>query len=89
LRDRLDRPLFIIDIAVPRDVAPEVNELEGVFLYDIDSLQSISRQSLALRREQIAIGEEIIAGHVNDFSDWFVAARERVVGEPSLRVSES
>jgi glutamyl-tRNA reductase len=89
LRDRLDRPLFIIDIAVPRDVAPEVNELEGVFLYDIDSLQSIAQQSLALRREQIAIGEEIIAGHVNDFSDWFAAARERVVGESSLRVSES
>ncbi len=44
LHDRLDRPLFIIDIAVPRDVAPDVNELEGVFLYDIDSLQD-SRSS--------------------------------------------
>src|SRR5436190_17724979 len=37
LRDRADRPLFIIDIAVPRDVAPEVNEFDGVYLYDIDS----------------------------------------------------
>src|SRR5207244_1734531 len=37
LRDRLDRPLFIIDIAVPRDVDPSVNEMEGVYLYDIDS----------------------------------------------------
>ena len=89
LHDRLDRPLFIIDIAVPRDVAPEVNEMEGVFLYDIDSLQSIAQQSLAHRREQVAAGEEIIAGHVDDFSGWFVSARERAVREPSLRTSES
>ena len=40
LHVRWDRPLFIIDIAVPRDVAPDVNEMDGVFLYDIDSLQS-------------------------------------------------
>src|SRR5947209_9370109 len=45
------RPLFIIDIAVPRDVAPEVNEMDGVYLYDIDSLQSIAAQSLALDRK--------------------------------------
>lgn len=94
LRDRLDRPLFIIDIAVPRDVAPDVNELEGVFLYDIDSLQSIAQQSLAQRHEQVAAGEEIIAVHVDDFSGWFVAARERRMGasnlgDSSLRTSES
>jgi glutamyl-tRNA reductase len=88
LHDRLDRPLFIIDIAVPRDVAPDVNEMEGVFLYDIDSLQSIAEQSLALRRTQMAAGEEIIAGHVDDFSGWFATARERIVREPSLRTSE-
>ncbi len=69
LRDRPDRPFFIIDIAVPRDVAPEVNELEGVYLYDIDSLQSIAQQSLALRRQQVAAAEEIIAVHVADFCE--------------------
>ncbi len=94
LHDRLDRPLFIIDIAVPRDVAPEVNEMEGVFLYDIDSLQSIAQQSLDLRRQQIAAGDEIIARHVDDFSGWFVAARERRLNppqpsDPALRTSES
>jgi glutamyl-tRNA reductase len=89
LRDRLDRPLFIIDIAVPRDVAPEVNEMEGVFLYDIDSLQSIAQQSLALRREQTAVGEEIIAGHVSDFSEWFDTTRARSIREPTLRASET
>ncbi|HEX4667796.1 MAG TPA: glutamyl-tRNA reductase [Chthoniobacterales bacterium] len=89
LHDRLDRPLFIIDIAVPRDVAPDVNEMEGVFLYDIDSLKSIAEQSLALRREQVALGEEIIAGHVNDFSGWFISAGERLIRGPSLRTSET
>ncbi|MEO7168173.1 MAG: glutamyl-tRNA reductase [Spartobacteria bacterium] len=89
LHSRLDRPLFIIDIAVPRNVAPDVNTMEGVFLYDIDALQTIAQQSIAQRREQVAAGEEIIAGHVNDFSSWFVSARERMIREPSLRTSES
>ena len=90
LHDRLDRPLFIIDIAVPRDVAPDVNELEGVFLYDIDSLQSIAQQSLAQRRQQIAAGEEIIAGHVDEFSGWFTSARaRREAAELELRPSQS
>lgn len=91
LHDRLDRPLFIIDIAVPRDVAPDVNEMDGVFLYDIDSLQSIAQQSLAQRREQIAAGEEIIAGHVEDFAGWFVPVPKQMaaVRNPILRVSES
>ena len=71
LRGRADRPLFIIDIAVPRDVAPEVNEMEGVYLYDIDSLQSIAEQSLALRRQQISAAEKIIAEHVADFATRF------------------
>src|SRR6266705_1528155 len=69
LYNRIDRPLFIIDIAVPRDVDPRVNEMEGVYLYDIDSLQSVAEQSLALRRQQVAAAEAIIADHVTDFVD--------------------
>lgn len=96
IRERLDRPLFIIDIAVPRDVAPEVNEMDGVYLYDIDSLQSIAAQSLALRRQQIAAGEEIIAEHVADFRARYgqfgeAAKRPPVSGgldEATLRASE-
>lgn len=67
LSDRIDRPLFIIDIAVPRDVDPRVNEIEGVYLYDIDALQSVAEQSLEIRRQQIAAAEAIIAEHVTDF----------------------
>ena len=89
LHDRLDRPLFIIDIAVPRNVDPAVNEMEGVYLYDIDSLQSIAQQSIAQRREQIAAGEEIIAGHVDDFNGWFVSARETELHAPAWRALES
>ena len=69
LRERIDRPLFIIDIAVPRDVAPDVNALNGVYLYDIDSLQSIAEQSLATRRAQVAAAEQIISQHVAEFDE--------------------
>jgi glutamyl-tRNA reductase len=67
LRERVDRPLFVIDIAVPRDVAPEVNELDGVYLYDIDCLQEIATESLELRRQQLAAAEAIIDEHVGSF----------------------
>ncbi|MEY2490068.1 MAG: glutamyl-tRNA reductase [Verrucomicrobiota bacterium] len=95
IRERSDQPLFIIDIAVPRDVAPEVNDMDGVFLYDIDSLQSIAEQSLTLRRQQIAAGEGIIAEHVADFRAWCghdTPARSPVVStaldEATLRASQ-
>ncbi|PZR70673.1 MAG: glutamyl-tRNA reductase [Chthoniobacterales bacterium] len=96
IRERSDRPLFIIDIAVPRDVAPEVNELDGVYLYDIDSLQSIAQQSLAMRRQQIAAGEEIIAEHVAEFRERLGSARGEIatpaipgaLDQASLRASE-
>jgi glutamyl-tRNA reductase len=96
LRERLDRPLFIIDIAVPRDVDPHVNEMDGVYLYDIDSIRSVAEQSLALRRQQIAAAEAIIAEHMTDFVDiisrglpYAVRTGENPsLGENSLRPSE-
>jgi glutamyl-tRNA reductase len=96
LRERIDRPLFIIDIAVPRNVAPGVNALEGVYLYDIDSLQSIAEQSLAMRREQIAAAEKIISEHVAEFGESISRglnppserSEHPPVGESSLRPSE-
>jgi glutamyl-tRNA reductase len=67
---RTDRPLFIIDLAVPRDVEPSVNTLDGVYLYDIDSLQAIAAQSLEIRRQELVQCEGIIERHVNQFSVW-------------------
>lgn len=70
LRPRRERPLFIIDLAVPRDVSPEVNELEGVFLYDIDSLQDIARESMEIRKQEILACESLIETEVAGFVDW-------------------
>lgn len=70
MRQRAGRPLFIIDLAVPRDVDPAVNRLEGVYLYDIDSLQDIARRSLSVRQREIDHCERIIDAHVVDFVGW-------------------
>jgi glutamyl-tRNA reductase len=93
---RSDRPLFIIDIAVPRDVDPGVNGLEGVYLYDIDSIRSVAEQSLELRRQQVAAAEAIIADHVSEFIDSISRGLNRASeitdnpapGQDSLRTSE-
>lgn len=90
LANRIDRPLFIIDIAVPRDVDPTVNEMEAVYLYDIDALRSVAEQSLAVRRQQIASAEAIIAEHVADFLEkvsYELNRTSRVAGHP--RVADS
>lgn len=60
LKRRRFRPLLLIDIAVPRDIDPVVNNLEGVYLYNIDDLQSIADDSMQQRREEIARCEAII-----------------------------
>src|SRR5882724_1377971 len=96
LANRVDRPLFIIDLAVPRDVDPSVNEMEGVYLYDIDALRSVAEQSLAVRRQQIASAEVIIAEHVADFLEkvsYELNRTSRIAGHPpvadsSLRASQ-
>jgi glutamyl-tRNA reductase len=96
LANRIDRPLFIIDIAVPRDVDPAVNEMEGVYLYDIDALRSVAEQSLAVRRQQITSAEAIIAEHVADFLEKIsckLSRDSRITGHPpvadsSLRASQ-
>ena len=61
---RRNRPLLLIDIAVPRDIDPEVNFLENVYLYNVDDLQSIANDYLKQRQEEIAKCEAIIAEKV-------------------------
>jgi glutamyl-tRNA reductase len=70
MRDRQDRPLFCIDLAVPRDIEPAVNDLEGVYLYDIDSLQAIADHSMNIRRQELVLCEEMIERHVAEFTGW-------------------
>ena len=59
-RQRRYRPLFLIDIAVPRDIEPEVGEIEEVYLYDIDTLKEIALEAKGQREEQIKLCESII-----------------------------
>jgi glutamyl-tRNA reductase len=68
-RRRAD-PLFIIDIAVPRDVDPAVTEIEQVFLYNVDDLQSIVQENLARRSTEIARAEAIVADELSRFTTW-------------------
>ena len=70
MRERAGKPLFVIDLAVPRDADPAINELDGIFLYDIDSLEGIVRQSLEVRRSEILRCEQMIADHVGAFVSW-------------------
>jgi glutamyl-tRNA reductase len=60
LHRRRNRPMFIIDIAVPRDVDPEINRLDGIFLYDIDDLQSVAVSNLSDRGREAQRAEEIL-----------------------------
>ncbi len=64
LQRRRGRPMFFIDIAVPRDVDPEMNRVDGVFLYDIDDLQSVSEANKADRSRKAAGAEQLVEAEV-------------------------
>ena len=70
LRTRKHRPFLIIDLAVPRDVEPEVGALDDVFLYTVDDLGNIAREGLDLRESAVAQAEAIIETQVGDFMQW-------------------
>jgi glutamyl-tRNA reductase len=70
LRRRKQRPMFFIDIAVPRDIDPAVNELENVYLYNTDDLRGVVESNLEQRRREAAAAEEIVNGEVDRFLSW-------------------
>ncbi|MGC2247800.1 MAG: glutamyl-tRNA reductase, partial [Terriglobales bacterium] len=67
LSRRRNRPMFFIDIAVPRDVDPEMNKIDGIFVYDIDDLQQAVTSHVADRRKEAEKAEAIVAGEVQKF----------------------
>lgn len=67
---RGDRPLCILDIALPRDVDPAVGDLENVFLYNLDDLQAVVSANLERRRGELPTAEQLIGGEVRRFWDW-------------------
>jgi glutamyl-tRNA reductase len=70
MRERRNRPLFFIDIAVPRDVNPKVNEIDNVYVYDIDDLQGVIDLNREERLNQAQIAEHIIDEETIKFRDW-------------------
>ncbi len=94
MRARRQRPLFIIDIAVPRDVESNAGDLEQVFLYNIDDLQAVVQENLSKRGTEASQAETIVAQEVSKFLNWLnsrgavptvVALRQRFEG---IRQSE-
>jgi len=73
MRRRRRKPLLIIDIAVPRNFEPSVNEIEDVYLYSIDELSQVAEQNRKMREDDIAAGLAIIEKNADDFIEWFNA----------------
>ncbi|MBV9297589.1 MAG: glutamyl-tRNA reductase [Verrucomicrobia bacterium] len=84
LRMRRDRPLFIIDLAVPRDVDPAVHQMDGVYVYDLDSLQAIAARTLEARKEEAEACDHMIEKHVQDFEAWLDRIAERAITSAAI-----
>jgi glutamyl-tRNA reductase len=84
MRARRSRPMFFIDIAVPRDVDPMVNALENVFLYDIDDLHNVVQENRRERQREALAAEELIWQEVRQFEQW-LAVRDAVPTIVALR----
>ena len=69
LRQRGHRPLLLVDIAVPRDIDPDCNQLENVYVYNIDDLQNIAGQYIEQRKAELDLCKRLIAGKRNELLD--------------------
>jgi glutamyl-tRNA reductase len=99
-RARGGRPLLLIDLAVPRDLDPAIHELDGCYLYDIDDLEAVVAQTLAVRRREAQRAEGIVEGEADAFRAWHASldvvpaiaslrARADEIREAELRRAES
>lgn len=86
IESRGDRPLFLVDLAVPRDFDPALNNLEGVYLHDMDSLQAMAQRGMAEREKEVARCEELIAAQVDEFIEW---VRQRGAAAPLKMAAQS
>jgi len=71
IRKRKNSPLFFIDIAVPRDIDPQVNTIDNVYLYDIDDLQEVAEANIKDRQHEARRAEAIVAMEVEKFCSWY------------------
>ena len=70
MRERRNKPLFFIDIAVPRDLDQDINDLDNVYLYDIDDLNNVVEMNRAERDKEAVKAERIVAEETLKFSHW-------------------
>jgi glutamyl-tRNA reductase len=84
IRQRKNKPMFFIDIAVPRDIDPKVNDIDNVYLYDVDDLQGVVQSNLKERQKEAKKAEAIIDLEIDQFHRW-TASLEVVPTIVSLR----
>ncbi len=70
LKRRKNRPMFLIDIAVPRDIDPKVNDLDNAYLYDVDDLQGVVQANLKERKKEASKAEAIVEQEIGQFHQW-------------------
>jgi glutamyl-tRNA reductase len=70
MRERKQRPLFLVDIAVPRDIEKDVGQLPNVYLFDVDDLEQVVAENLKERRKEVHQAERIVEEEVQHFQDW-------------------
>lgn len=70
MRERRGRPMLLIDLAVPRSFEPAINELDGVYLYDIDDLEGVIADNKDARASEAVVAERIVEGEVDRFCRW-------------------
>jgi len=70
IKERKNRPVFLIDIAVPRNLDPGINKIDNVYLYDIDDLESVVESNIKERQKEAELAEDIIEEEIETFVTW-------------------
>jgi len=70
MKERKNRPVFLIDISVPRNIDPEINDLDNVYLYDVDDLKGVVDTNILERQKEAKKAEEIIEEEIETFKRW-------------------
>ncbi len=73
LKKRRNRPIFLIDIAVPRDIDPAVNELDNIYLFDVDDLKEVITENLDQRQQEALRAEGLVDKEVEKFEQWLAS----------------
>jgi len=70
IKKRRNRPMFLIDIAVPRDIDPRANKIDNIYLYDVDDLQEVVQANMKERQKEAKKAEALVLAEVDQFHQW-------------------